>query len=141
MKRGTNVRLRPHRKYTHQQRLKGECELSMKVFVQVYVYIYSCIGICNADTPLHSLQLSKKRKLCRQKPHPRARSLWLEDFHRYPMAAWKNIIAFTVFTVVWVAPEKFRSLPPLPPSILPSFLPTLRFVPSSSTSSSLDNPG
>lgn len=132
MKRGTNVRLRPHRKYTHQQRLEGECELSMKVF---------STGICNADTLLHSLQLSKKRKLCRQKPHPRARSLWLEDFHRYPMAAWKNIIAFTVFTVVWVAPEKFRSLPPLPPSVLPSFLPTLRFVPSSSTSSSLDNPG
>lgn len=92
-----------------------------------YRYIYSCIGICNADTPLHSLQLSKKRKLCRQKPHPRARSLWLEDFHRYPMAAWKNIIAFTVFTVVWVAPEKFRSLPPLPPSILPSFLPSVSF--------------
>lgn len=51
----------------------------------------------------------------------------MEDFHRYPMAAWKNIIAFTVFTVVWVAPEKFRSLPPLPPSVLPSFLPSVSF--------------
>lgn len=43
------------------------------------------------------------------------------------MAAWKNIIAFTVFTVVWVAPEKFRSLSPLPPSVLPSFLPSVSF--------------
>lgn len=136
-KRGTSVRLRPHRKYISKGlRANANCRWKYS-----YRYIYSCIGICNADTPLHSLQLSKKRKLCRQKPHPRARSLWLEDFHRYPMAAWKNIIAFTAFTVVWVAPEKFRSLPPLPPSVLPSFLPTLRFVPSSSTSSSLDNPG
>lgn len=30
-------------------------------------------------------------------------------------------------SVVWVAPEKFRSLPPLPPSVLPSFLPSVSF--------------
>lgn len=75
-----------------------------------------------------ALQLSKKTKLCRQKPHPRGRSLWLEDFHRYPTAEhhclhsvrpWygsllKNFVVFSPFT--------FHL-----PSLLPSFLPSVSF--------------
>lgn len=124
--------------------LKGKRESSMKIFVQVYVYtyIYIAIGVYVLRIHSHTYVTTLEEKEALPPKTTPTRSFPLVGRFS-PVSYGRASLPSQCSTVVWVASEKFRSLLSLylPPSVPPSFLPTLRFVPSSSTSSSLDNPG